>query len=239
MDGIGEKLAEQLCSSGLVSNIADLYRLKERKEKLLALERMAEKSANNILDELENSKSMTLITFISALGLPRIGPEIATLVCTEVESLDELIEMSSNQEESIEKLVKIDRIGEVVAGLLLEGVASRRESILDLYAQVEIIEGENKPNRGILSGKTLCITGTLSRPRKEIALSIKSEGGKVVSSVSSNLDYLVAGESAGTKLEKARGLEVKVLNEEELDELIGGRILSEAPRERQSTLGEF
>jgi len=160
-------------------------------------------------------------------------------VCTEVESLDELIEMSSNQEESIEKLVKIDRIGEVVAGLLLEGVASRRESILDLYAQVEIIEDENKPNRGILSGKTLCITGTLSRPRKEIALSIKSEGGKVVSSVSSNLDYLVAGESAGTKLEKARGLEVRVLNEEELDELIGGRILSEAPRERQSTLGEF
>tara|TARA_B100000900_G_scaffold367920_1_gene344759 strand:- start:9026 stop:11137 length:2112 start_codon:yes stop_codon:yes gene_type:complete len=239
MDGIGEKLAEQLCSSGLVSNIADLYRLKERKEELLALERMAEKSANNILDELENSKSMTLITFISALGLPRIGPEIATLVCTEVESLDELIEMSSNQEESIEKLVKIDRIGEVVASLLLEGVASRRESILDLYAQVEIIEGENKPNRGILSGKTLCITGTLSRPRKEIALSIKSEGGKVVSSVSSNLDYLVAGESAGTKLEKARGLEVKVLNEEELDELIGGRILTEAPRERQSTLGEF
>ena len=90
-----------------------------------------------------------------------------------------------------------------------------------------------------MSGKTLCITGTLSRPRKEIALSIKSEGGKVVSSVSANLDYLVAGESSGSKLEKARELEVKVLDESELNELIGGRILSEVPIERQSTLGEF
>ena len=124
MDGIGEKLAEQLCSSGLVSNIADLYRLKDRKTELLAFERMAEKSANNILDELENSKSMTLITFISALGLPRIGPEIATLVCSEVKSLEELIQMSVDRQESIERLVKIDRIGEVVAGLLLDGVSS-------------------------------------------------------------------------------------------------------------------
>ncbi len=90
-----------------------------------------------------------------------------------------------------------------------------------------------------MSGKTLCITGTLSRPRKEIALSIKSEGGKVVSSVSANLDYLVAGESAGSKLEKARALKVKVLDESELNELIGGRILGEVPVERQSTLGEF
>tara|TARA_B100000676_G_scaffold312385_1_gene386324 strand:+ start:1650 stop:3761 length:2112 start_codon:yes stop_codon:yes gene_type:complete len=239
MDGIGEKLAEQLCSSGLVSNIADLYRLKDRKTELLAFERMAEKSANNILDELENSKSMTLITFISALGLPRIGPEIATLVCSEVKSLEELIQMSVDRQESIERLVKIDRIGEVVAGLLLDGVSSRRESILDLYDQIEIVQDEAQVEIGVLFGKTLCITGTLSRPRKEIALSIKSEGGKVVSSVSSNLDYLVAGESAGSKLEKAMALEVKILNESELDDLIGGRILSEAPVRRQSTLGEF
>ena len=239
MDGIGEKLAEQLCSSGLVSNIADLYRLKDRKKELLAFERMAEKSANNILDELENSKSMTLITFISALGLPRIGPEIATLVCSEVKSLEELIQMSVDRQESIERLVKIDRIGEVVAGLLLDGVSSRKESILDLYDQIEIVQDETQVEIGVLFGKTLCITGTLSRPRKEIALSIKSEGGKVVSSVSSNLDYLVAGESAGSKLEKAMALEVKILNESELDDLIGGRILSEAPVRRQSTLGEF
>ena len=157
MDGIGEKLAEQLCSSGLVSDIADLYRLKDRKTELLSLERMAEKSANNILDELENSKSMTLVTFISALGLPRIGPEIATLVCSEVNSLDELIQMSLNREEAIERLVKIDRIGDVVAGLLLDGISSRRESILDLHAQIEITESERVNKQGILSGITLIV----------------------------------------------------------------------------------
>ena len=80
---------------------------------------------------------------------------------------------------------------------------------------------------------------TLSRPRKEIALSIKSEGGKVVSSVSGNLDYLVAGESAGSKMDKATRLGVRIVSESELDELLGGRILEELPQERQYTLGEF
>ena len=90
-----------------------------------------------------------------------------------------------------------------------------------------------------MSGLTFCITGTLSRPRKEVSLSIKSEGGKVVSSVSGNLDYLVAGDSAGSKLEKANRLGVRVVSESELDELLGGAILEELPQERQSTLGEF
>ena len=140
LDGIGEKLAEQLCSSGLVSSLADLYRLDERKKELLSLDRMAEKSANNILKQLENSKSMTLSTFISALGLPRIGPEIATLICSEVETLDELIDMLSHREEAVERLVKIDRIGEVVANLLLDGISNRKESIIDLHSKIVIVE---------------------------------------------------------------------------------------------------
>ncbi|MCH1591978.1 MAG: helix-hairpin-helix domain-containing protein, partial [Candidatus Thalassarchaeaceae archaeon] len=239
MDGIGEKLAEQLCSSGLVSSIADLYRLSERKSELLALERMAEKSANNILQELENGRSMTLSKFISALGLPRIGPEIATLICSEVKSLDELIDMSSNREYAIERLIKIERVGEVVANLLLEGISKRKETILDLYSQIEIVEDESISVQGILDGQTFCMTGTLTRPRKEIALSIKSEGGKVVSSVSGSLDYLVSGEAAGSKKEKAVKLGVKILTESDLDDLLEGRLLSEMPPVRQSTLGEF
>lgn len=239
MDGIGEKLAEQLCSSGLVSSIADLYRLSERKSELLALERMAEKSANNILQELENGRSMTLSKFISALGLPRIGPEIATLICSEVKSLDELIDMSSNREYAIERLIKIERVGEVVANLLLEGISKRKETILDLYSQIEIVEDESISVQGILDGQTFCMTGTLTRPRKEIALSIKSEGGKVVSSVSGSLDYLVSGEAAGSKKEKAVKLGVKILTESDLDDLLEGRLLSEMPPVRQATLGEF
>ena len=239
MDGIGEKLAQQLCSSGLVSGLADLYRLNERKRELLSLDRMAEKSANNILKELENSKSMTLSTFISALGLPRIGPEIATLICSEVETLDELIDMLSHREEAVERLVKIDRIGEVVANLLLDGISNRKESIIDLHSKIVIVEESKVVSRGMLNGESFCITGTLSRPRKEIALSIKAQGGKVVSSVSGNLDFLVSGGSSGSKMEKATKLGVKIIGEDELDELLGGGILADIPTPRQPTLGEF
>jgi DNA ligase (NAD+) len=237
MDGIGEKLAEQLCSSGLVSNLADLYRLEEGD--LLGLERMAEKSAGNILDELEASRSMTLSKFISALGLPRIGPEIASLVCSEVRTMEQLMGMLENRDQSIQRLTSIDRIGETVAALLLDGISERKSDIIDLHSHLEIVEEENMDKEGLLSGSTFCITGTLSRPRKEIALSIKSEGGKIVSSVSGKLDYLVAGESAGTKLDKASRLGVRVLSEEDLDSLMGGAILENLPEERQSTLGEF
>ena len=239
LDGIGEKLAEQLCSSGLVSSLADLYRLDERKRELLSLDRMAEKSANNILKELENSKSMTLSTFISALGLPRIGPEIATLICSEVETLDELIDMLSHREEAVERLVKIDRIGEVVANLLLDGISNRKDSIIDLHSKIVIVEEAKVVSQGVLNGETFCITGTLSRPRKEIALSIKAQGGKVVSSVSASLDFLVSESSSGSKMEKATRLGVKIIGEDELDELLGGGILTDIPIPRQSTLGEF
>jgi DNA ligase (NAD+) len=239
MDGIGEKLAEQLCSSGLVENLADLYRLEEREDELLALDRMAAKSVSNILEELNSSREMTLSTFISALGLPRIGPEIASLVCSEVTTLEELIEMSENQESAVERLVSIDRVGETVARLLLDGISTRREAILDLNEQIEITEGGQAPVDGPLTGSSFCITGSLSRPRKEIALSIKSEGGKVVTSVSGKLDYLVAGESSGSKLEKANRLGVRVISEADLDEMLGGGILEDLPHERQSTLGEF
>ncbi len=239
MDGIGEKLAEQLCSSGMVSSLADLYRLEEREKELIGLDRMAEKSAKNILNELRTTRKMTLVDFISALGLPRIGPEIATLVCSEMKTFEELMGMIDDRDAAIERLVSIDRIGETVAQLLLDGISERRDSILDLYSQIEIIEGGELNSEGPLSGSTFCITGTLTRPRKEIALSIKSEGGKVVSSVSGNLHYLVAGASAGSKMDKARRLGVRVISETELDDLLGGTILEDLPEDRQATLGEF
>ena len=104
---------------------------------------------------------------------------------------------------------------------------------------MEISEEKQTLNSGKLLGKTFCITGTLSRPRKEIALSIKSEGGKVLSSISGNLDYLLAGESAGSKLDKANRLGVKIISEKELSSLIGVEILKNLPEEHQTTLGDF
>ena len=105
----------------------------------------------------------------------------------------------------------------------------------ELSLELDITEESPKQEAGPLLGQTFCITGTLGRPRKEIALSIKAEGGKVVSSVSGKLDYLVAGESAGSKLGKANRLGVEILSEAELAEMIGMK----PPIERQSSLGDF
>jgi len=248
MDGIGEKLAEQMCATGLVSTIADLYKLKI--EDISGLERMAEKSASNVFDELEDSRSMPLSSFITALGLPRIGPEVASVIATEVGSLDSLLELVSEMDKdpgvdesgkpnkhntAMSRLIAIEGVGETVARLLLEGLDTRSEVVENLSRELDITEESRKQETGPLGGQTFCITGTLSRPRKEIALSIKAEGGKVVSSVSGKLDFLVAGGSAGSKLEKANRLGVSILNEAELAELLG----LEFPEQRQRTLEGF
>ena len=137
MDGIGEKLAEQLCSTGMVTSLADLYTLSMRD--IASLDRMAEKSAGNVIDELEASRSMTLSTFLTALGMPRIGPEIANSIATEVGSLDALLELTHGMDDEpsfdedgnslkhnkpISRLVAIEGVGETVANLLLEGPVS-------------------------------------------------------------------------------------------------------------------
>ena len=252
MDGIGEKLVEQLCCSGLVKNIADLYKLEL--PDIMKLERMAKKSASNVIKEINNTRDLTLTQFISAFGLPRVGPEIATLISSEVKTFEALMDLVDNRNATIEsdeqgnmmkfnpvinRLVGIDGIGETVARLVLDGLANRISTINELRKYLEISEEKETLDSGKLLGKTFCITGTLSRPRKEIALSIKSGGGKVQSSISGNLDYLLAGESAGSKLEKAQRLGVKIISEKELSSLIGVEILKNLPEERQTKLGDF
>jgi len=248
MDGIGEKLAKQLCATGLVRTLADLYKLSH--QDISGLERMADRSASNVIDELEASRSMTLSTFIAALGLPRIGPEIASVIATEVGSLEFLLELVEKMDEPagsdadgkpnkhnpvMDRLIAIDGVGETVARLLLEGLNTRSAIVEELSRELDITEESPKQEAGPLQGQSFCITGTLSRPRKEVALSIKAEGGKVVSSVSGKLDYLVAGEIAGSKLDKAKRLGVEVLSETELSEMIE----MEPPAVHQSTLGDF
>ena len=200
---------------------------------------MASKSASKIIEEIKISKKLTLSKFISALGLPRIGPEVANLITTEIRTFQELIEIPNDKENSMNKLVKIEGIGETVAGLLINEISQRRDIILDLSEHLEILDEKEKNTTGNLNGLTFCITGTLSRSRKEIALSISSDGGKVISSVSSKLDYLVAGNSAGSKLDKANRLGVKVISERDLIQLLDGKILENLVEDRQTNLGEF
>ena len=211
---------------------------------------MADRSASNVIDELEASRSMTLSTFIAALGLPRIGPEISSVIATEVGNLETLLELVEKKDEeagmgvdgkpnkynaAINRLISIDRVGETVARLLLDGLDTRSTIVEELSLELDISEESPKQEAGPLRGLTFCITGALSRPRKEVAIYIKMSGGKVVSSVSGKLDYLVAGGSTGSKLDKANRLGVKVLSESELAEMIG----MNAPFDPQSSLGDF
>ena len=216
MDGIGEKLVDQLCEADLVKTIPDLYRL--NMEQIEGLERMAEKSATNVMNQLEATREMRLDTFLSALGLPGIGPELATAFAGEICTMDALIGLS---DDDLERLVAIEGVGETVANSLMDGIANRSEMMEDFNQLLNITEvAKAEAPSGPLVGFSFCITGSLTRPRKEIALQIKAAGGKVVSAVSGKLDYLVAGENAGSKLDKATRLGVTVLNEAEWEEML-------------------
>ena len=230
MDGIGVKLAEQLSESGLVDSIADLYNLDM--ENMLTLERMAEKSASNVLAEIEATRSLTLTQFLAALGLPKIGPELAEAFAENVGSFAALMELVEHRNDvpatdedgnqakysnAIASLIEIDGVGSTVAERLLNGLAQRKEVITRLNESLTISDVEKRVATGSLLGLTFCLTGALSKPRKEVELQIKSVGGKTTTSVSGKLDYLVAGENSGSKLDKANRLSVKVLSEQELD----------------------
>lgn len=236
MDGIGEKLVEQLLDSSLIKNIADLYKLE--KTQLLQLERMAEKSANNVLGEINRTKSMNLSKFLHALGLPGIGPELASLVAQQTKSFDGLMKWVKDakavpgdqnfgklndskgkpfsQNAALRLMCENEGIGSKVALQVRDGLDNRRDLLIELSQYLSLTDEPEQISRGVLSEMTFCITGTLSNPRKEIQLMIKAAGGKVVGSVSTNLDVLVAGENAGSKLSKANSLGVKVWNEEDL-----------------------
>jgi DNA ligase (NAD+) len=221
MDGIGEKLVEQLLEAKLIENIPDLYRLQQAE--IENLERMGEKSAVNVLTELSKSKQMQLAKFLHALGIAKIGPELAILVAQFATSFDNLMqwvvdaeEQQDQENEALKALVEIDGIGMIVARQVRDGLASRKEMLLDLASIIEVVDQPKAVDGGNLSGKTFCLTGSLTRPRKEVQLAIKNAGGKVVGSVSAKLDILVAGEKAGSKLAKAESLQVLIWSEEEL-----------------------
>ena len=215
MDGIGEKLIEALLENGLIITIADLYKLNH--SQISELERMGDKSAYNVLDELAKTRTLNLARFLHALGMERIGPEVATTISQHFTSLEKLLIWIDEGED--QELTTIDGIGDKVAAIFRDGITKRRNLIDELSNIITIID-EAESASGIFDNKSFCITGSLSRPRKEIALAIKNAGGKVVGSVSSNLDVLVAGEKAGSKLSKAESLGVEIWTENALFEQI-------------------
>lgn len=227
VDGLGEKVVEQLLEAGLVTSYGDLYRLHTKRDALLALERMGEKKADNLLAGIEASKGRGLTRVLASLGIRHVGSTASRVVATHYGSLDALREASVADLESFQVSGEESGIGPEIARSLHEYLHSEtgqavlqdlaREGIVLVEASQPVAEAT-----GTLAGKTLVVTGTLERHSRSKAQElIRQHGGKAASSVSKATDYLVAGEKAGSKLAKAEKLGVPVLTERAFEELIG------------------
>jgi DNA ligase (NAD+) len=215
IDGMGDALVNQLTEKGLVKNVADIYKL--TKADLLGLERMGEKSAQNILDEIENSKKLPLERVIYGLGIRMVGERTAQFLAEHFGSMEAL------ESAGLEELQNVNEVGPRIAESIVEffGIAANRELINRLRKAELKLTGEKKQRGTKLAGKTFVLTGTLAHfTRDEAKKMIEDAGGKVAGSVSKKTDYVVAGADAGSKLEKAKELGVAVIEEKELEGLL-------------------
>ena len=217
IEHLGIALIEQLIDSGLVRNFADLYRL--RKDDLMSLDRMGEKSAQNVLAAIEASKTRPLWRFVAALGVRHVGGQSAQILADHFGSLDAL--MSAGQDE----LQVVDQVGPVMAESVYKYFrAPRHRAVIDdlLAAGVRPQSPARKKRGGTLQGKTVVVTGTLkSFSRQQAEQAIREAGGKASGSVSKKTDFVLAGEDPGSKLEKARQLGVEVIDEEQFVAMLG------------------
>jgi DNA ligase (NAD+) len=223
IEGLGEKIIDQLVEVGLVRSLPDLYRL--TLDQLVELERMGKKSAQNLLDGIAASKDRGLARLLAGLAIEHVGESVAELLAKEFKDMEALMTASADQ------LSRINGIGPVMAQDIQAYFQrdTARQTISELKALgVKLTEdAQPKPAEAggaDLNGKTFVVTGTLARhSRDEIEGLIKSLGGKATGSVSRKTSYLVAGDSPGSKLDKARELGVPVLSEDDFEMLIGRR----------------
>ena len=268
LDGVGEKLVDQLLDANRIRSCADLYRLSM--DDLLSLERMGEKSATNVLREVDKARAMSLGKFLHALGLPGIGPELASAMASSLGDAQGMLSWlddahaqpgeasfgpehdesgkSHAHNQALRQVLDLDGVGEIVALQFRDGLQVRRALVEDLVGLLNIEQEVVKTAAGPFVGMTFCVTGTLSVPRKDIQQRIIDAGGKIVGSVSAKLNVLVAGEKAGSKLTKATSLGVQVWSEDELNSHLDGSSTGEDPslddvpqpsKAGQSSLSDF
>jgi DNA ligase (NAD+) len=220
IEGLGDAAVAQLLERGLVKSVADLYALTE--ENLLGLERFAEKSARMLLSEIERSKNAGLARLIMGLGIRFVGERTAELLAQEFGSIDAVMEASA------EELERVEEVGPRISQSILEFFArpANRELVESLKRAGVNMTAEKKQRTAQLAGLTFVLTGTLPNvTREEAKEKIEAAGGKTAGSVSKKTSYVVAGEEAGSKLEKARDLKVQVIDEDGLMALLAGRRL--------------
>jgi DNA ligase (NAD+) len=216
IEGLGDKLVDQLVETGAVKNYADLYKLDL--DTLTNLERMGRKSSENLLAGVEASKSRGLARLLNALSIRHVGTRVASVLAEHFSSMEKL------QEATVEDLSEINEIGPIIAESVHAFLHSTfgRRTIDSLVAQGLKMTAPRaaRQSTGALAGKTFVVTGTLEKySREEIEELIERMGGRAASSVSKNTDYLVAGEKAGSKLAKARELGVAILTEAQFEAL--------------------
>jgi DNA ligase (NAD+) len=218
VEGLGDKLVDQLVNDGLVKNYADLYRLTA--DELMRLERMGQRSSEKLIDGIEASKSRGLARLLNALSIRHVGARVATVLAEHFGSMEAI------QQATIEQLSEVQEIGPIIARSVYEFVhsdygAATIDDLRRVGVAMESPRTAVAAADGVLKGKTLVVTGTLSRySREDIEELIARHGGRAVSSVSKNTDYVVAGEKAGSKLAKAQQLGVPVLSEDEFEALL-------------------
>ena len=215
IEGMGDALVNQLTDRGLVKNVADIYRL--TKDYLLTLERMGDKSAQNVLNEIDNSKKLPLERVIFGLGIRFVGERTAEFLAEHFGSMDEL--MNAKEEE----LQEVNEVGPRIAHSIAEFFQEpRNRELVERLRKAGLTFAGTKKQRGTkLTGKTFVLTGTLANySRDQAKKMIEDQGGRVSGSVSKKTDYVVAGADAGSKLDKAKELGVSVIDEEEMEKLI-------------------
>ena len=218
MEGMGEAMVGQLIDAGLVQHLEQIYDLTQ--EELEKLERMGEKSAANLVEGIAASKKRPLGRLIFALGIPQVGAVLSEALARHFHSLEAL------SKASVTDLVQVKDVGEKVAEEIVaffEEASTRRllEALKKAGLNFHALPGELEVRGGVFSGKKFVITGTLSQPREEFIRRIQSQGGSVAGSVSAKTDFVLAGEEAGSKMEKARSLGVRVISEKEFEKLVG------------------
>jgi len=206
IEGLGESVAKLLYEKGLVKDIRDLYKLKV--EDLEKLPGFARKKAENLIKAIEKTKGIECWRFVNALGIEHIGEVASKKICDKFGVYFYKVES--------EKFLEIDGFGEEMVKSIEEYIKVNREKIEELIKIINPKNPQKKEIKSSFSGKTIVLTGTMSKSRNEIKELLESLGAHVTNSVSKKTDYIIYGENPGSKLEKAKKLNVKILSENEM-----------------------
>jgi DNA ligase (NAD+) len=218
IQGLGDKIVNQLVDSGMVNNYGDLYSLTV--DKLTELDRMGKKSAEKLVAGIQDSKARGLSRVLNAISIRHVGQRVAQILAKQFENIDQLMAAS------VDEISQVKEIGSVIAQSIydflhsdegMEAVRQLREAGVVLVEPKDSVSADAK----VFDGKTFVVTGTLAKyGRDEIEQLIERFGGRASSSVSKNTSFVVAGEKAGSKLDKARELGVPVLSEDEFQKML-------------------